>query len=53
MAIAHISDIRGMVTLNENSEVILRNRDLITEHGGILTISEFAKIVFEDGREVD
>ncbi|MEA1914550.1 MAG: Ig-like domain-containing protein, partial [Campylobacterota bacterium] len=53
MAIARISDIRGLVTSGESSEEILRNRDVISEHGGILTIHEFAKIIFDDGREIE
>ncbi|RXJ77876.1 hypothetical protein CRV03_02585 [Arcobacter sp. F155] len=53
MAIARISDIRGLVTIGGEGEEILKNRDLISDHGGILTISEFAKIIFEDGREVE
>ncbi|RXK04562.1 Ig-like domain-containing protein [Halarcobacter ebronensis] len=53
MAIARITDIRGLVTLDGTNEEILKNRDEISDHGGILTIHEFAKIIFEDGREVE
>lgn len=53
MAIARITDIKGLVTLDGTSQEILKNRDEISDHGGILTIDEFAKIIFEDGREVE
>ena len=51
--VATITDIRGLVTQGENAEEILKDRDPISENGGLLTISEFAKIVFSDGREID
>ena len=50
--VAIISDIRGLVTQGDNAEEILKDRDPISENGGLLTISEFAKIVFDDGREI-
>ncbi|RXJ63433.1 hypothetical protein CRV06_07090, partial [Halarcobacter anaerophilus] len=53
MAIARITDIKGLVTLDGTSEEILKNRDEISDHGGLLTIAEFAKIIFDDGREVE
>ncbi|WP_052502522.1 Ig-like domain-containing protein [Halarcobacter anaerophilus] len=53
MAIARITDIKGLVTLDGTTEEILKNRDEISDHGGLLTIAEFAKIIFEDGREVE
>ncbi|MDD2582867.1 MAG: hypothetical protein PHR66_12830, partial [Desulfuromonadaceae bacterium] len=51
--VATITDIRGLVTQGENAEEILKDRDPISENGGLLTISEFAKVVFADGREID
>lgn len=51
--VAIISDIRGLVTQGEDGEEILKNKDPISENGGLLTISEFAKIIFEDGREIE
>ncbi|TLP35513.1 VCBS domain-containing protein, partial [Arcobacter arenosus] len=54
MAIARITDIRGLVSLDNGiSQEILKNKDVISEHGGLLTISEFANIVFDDGRVVE
>lgn len=50
--IAKIADIRGMVTLDSGEE-LLRDRDLISENGGYLTISEFVSIVLDDGRIID
>jgi len=51
--VAVIADIRGLVTQGEDGEEILKNKDPISENGGILTITEFAKIIFEDGREIE
>ncbi len=53
MLTAKISSIKGLVTFGGESEEILKNKDLISEHGGILTIDEFAKIIFKDGREIE
>lgn len=35
--IATITDIRGLVTQGENAEEILKDRDPISENGGLLT----------------
>ncbi|WP_228155870.1 immunoglobulin-like domain-containing protein [Aliarcobacter skirrowii] len=51
-SVARIADIRGLVSLNDGEE-ILKERDPISENGGILTISEFARIIFDDGREIE
>ena len=51
--VAIISDIRGLVTQGEDGEEILKNKDPISENGGLLTITEFAKIIFDDGREIE
>ena len=50
-----VSDIKGLVTLDStNGLKELKNRDAISENGGILTTSELSNltITFEDGREV-
>ncbi|MCT7500211.1 hypothetical protein N5S76_10515, partial [Aliarcobacter cryaerophilus] len=51
-SIARIADIRGLVSLNDGEE-ILKEKDPISENGGILTISDFARIIFDDGREIE
>ena len=47
-SVARITDIRGLVSLNDGEE-ILKEKDPISENGGILTISDFARIIFDDG----
>ena len=51
-SVARITDIRGLVSLNDGEE-ILKEKDPISENGGILTISDFARIIFDDGREIE
>ena len=48
---ATITDIRGLVSLNDGEE-ILKERDPISDNGGLLSIGEFARIIFDDGREI-
>ncbi|WP_200415191.1 PT domain-containing protein [Arcobacter sp. FWKO B] len=50
--VAKITDIRGLVTLDSGEE-ILRDRDVISDNGGLLTIREFARILFDNGRSID
>jgi VCBS repeat-containing protein len=47
-SVAQISDIKGLVTQEGDLEEILKNRDPISDHGGLLTISGIAKVLFED-----
>ncbi|MFP4333576.1 MAG: immunoglobulin-like domain-containing protein, partial [Campylobacterales bacterium] len=47
-SVAQISDIKGLVTQEGDLEEILKNRDPISDHGGLLTISSLAKVLFED-----
>ena len=51
-SVARITDIRGLVSLNDGEE-ILKEKDPVSENGGILTISDFARIIFDDGREIE
>jgi len=48
---AQISSIRGLVTVGDDNE-ILKQRDPITANGGLLKISDFVEILFDDGRVV-
>ena len=49
--LARVADIRGLVSLNDGEE-ILKERDPISDNGGLLSIREFARIIFDDGREI-
>ena len=53
---AEISDVRGLVTLeSDGQEKILENRDMISEHGALLTTDALSSVLlkFSDGREVE